>query len=434
MKESFIGKIVRTLATSGITILLGIITSIIIARSLGPAGKGAYVIIIQTISIFIALGQFGLPEVLLHQLGAKNWKLQDFAGVSFLLLIVSTLLIGAILLIVYPILSSSIFKDIDFHLIKLTFLMVPFSLAFIFYNRLIQLRGHIGIYNLMRISNAVISLISLLVWLQFWQNQIQAALLALISSQALVAVLSIYLFRRNITKDKWTIKLRLLWEVIRNGMKVQFGMVVVILGDKLGIFVLNMYMDLSAVGWFSLSIAISHFLLLFSISTRDVLQSWMTGEEHTSKEVLEKTTLLIRNLIILLLGGSLILAIVGRPLINIVYGIAFIPAYTPMLVLLIGIIARGLGQIFSSYLALQNYLGLPSISAFIGVSINLLLALWLVPQNGIIGAAIATMAGQLVSLLFLMVCFIRITDCSIFEFVPGVEDIRHSILALRKMM
>ena len=432
MKGSFVGNTVRTLGSSGGVIVLGVITSIIITRALGPEGKGVFAITVQAISVLIALGQFGLPEVMLYQMRAKHRRPQDLAGNSFLVLLVSSLVIATILWIIYPLLSPSILKGINHRLIQLIFLMVPFNLAFIFYNRLIQLSGHIGTFNLMRITQAAVRLVGLVVWLQFWHNRIEAAILGLVSSQLVVAVVSIYIFRGITAKNKWRVNPGLLWESIRSGMKVQVGIVAVLLGNQLGIFVLNRYLDLSAVGWFSTAIALTNFLLLFSATTRDVLQSWIPDRTHTSTEVLSKTLLLIRHSLIVLIAGALVLAVLGRPLINLMYGTVFNPAYAPMLILLIGIIARGVGQIFTSYIAFEKRLGLTSIAAIIGVGINAGLALWLVPQIGMIGAAVATMAGQLASLLFLIVCFIRLTNCSMLEFVPGLEDIRFYIVYIKK--
>lgn len=422
----------RTLGSSAGVIILSILASVVIARALGPAGKGTYVVAVQAVSILIALGQFGLPEVMLYQMRKEHRQTEALAGNNLVILLASSVLIAVIILVGYPLLANSVFKGVSSGLLWLAFWMVPFNLGFLFYSRLVQLDGRVGLYNILCLIRAGVWLSVLLLWIWIWPGNVKVAVLALVTSHAVVALLSFYIVWRKVTARHLCVNFRLIKESLLGGIKVQGGMVAVLLGNQLGIFILNIYSDQKAVGWFSTALGVANFLLLFSTSIRTVLQSWMPGNSQTKSEVLSKTINLTRHTLLVLVAGTIALVVVGMPLIRFLYGAAFVPAYTPMLFLLVGIVARGVGQIFTSYLAFENCLGLNSIAAILAVCVNAGLACWLVPEFGIIGASVATSVGQFVSMVFLLICFIHLTGRHLQEFLPGFTELRFYIALLQR--
>lgn len=424
MKRSFIGDVIRTLGTSAAVAALGVAASVVMARALGPEGKGSYAIVIQSISILITLGQFGLPEMMLYQMRAGRRRPDALAGNSMLILIATSLLVAMGLWIMYPMLADTLYKGVSSSLLWLAFWMVPSNLGFLFYSRLIQLDGRVEAYNALNLMQAGTWMLALLAWLWIWPDRAEAAVLGLVTSQALTALCSVLLVRRWVAGKRWHWDWKLMSESLRGGMKVQVGMAAALLGQQLGIFVLNSFLDLCSVGWFSTALGLTNFLLLASASVRTVLQAWMPGASVNPSVILERTVTATRHTAIVLLMGAVILAILGRPLIRVLYGAPFLPAYMPMLILLPSVLVRGISQVFTSYFAFEKRLGLPSVAAALAVGSNAVLAWLLVPQLGMTGAALATFAGQLASMLFLAAWFTRLTDRRLSELVPAFADLR----------
>jgi O-antigen/teichoic acid export membrane protein len=93
----------------------------------------------------------------------------------------------------------------------------------------------------------------------------------------------------------------------------------------------------------------------------------------------------------------------GNDLILLVYGEAFAGAYTMLLWGLPGIFALGLTSILSQYLASA---GIPLTLVFIwmiGLVVELVLAIWLIPSHGGIGAMLSLSVAYLVILVLIWV-------------------------------
>jgi len=88
--------------------------------------------------------------------------------------------------------------------------------------------------------------------------------------------------------------------------------------------------------------------------------------------------------------GAIGLVVVGKPLIRLVYSLAFVDAYTPMLVLLPGVILLGGAKILTNELAGWGYPHYNSINAGGAFIVTVILNLTLIPRYGILGAALAS--------------------------------------------
>jgi O-antigen/teichoic acid export membrane protein len=159
----------------------------------------------------------------------------------------------------------------------------------------------------------------------------------------------------------------------------------------------------------------------------------MSSAGGTSDNVAERTVLLFRHSAIILSIGAIIFAIVGRPLIQILYGRAFLPSYVPFVLLLPSIMLQGLSQVLSSFLAFEARFGLASIGAGLMVIVNAVGSFLLIPHFGMAGAAIGTAAGQLVLTVFMLMSVSILSKTSLGEFLPKVSDLQvyHRMIAAR---
>ena len=431
MKSKVLRQLAQTLGTSGLSMLFGIATSIVVTRSLGPEGKGAYAVAVYAISILIGISQFGLPEVMLLQMRVDRRRPSELAANSLVAVIVGTALAAMLLWASYPLLANSFYKGIGQPLIWLAFLMLPGSLAFLFFSRLIHLDGRLGTYNCLTITSKGLSFAAILLCFRVHPGEPGAAILGLAIAQGLVAVPAILLVRSYVAPRAWRIDLALLGESFRGGFKVQWGMLAHLIDQYLGIFILNYFLGLQSVGWFSTALGLATFVLLLSEAIRTVLQAWMPNAAHIPDQVAERTAEFARHTIILLCLASFLLFIFGLPLIRLMYGIEFEPSYAPMVILLVGVIARGVGQIVASHLSFAGHLGLASAATVLGLAGHICMAWIFVPILGMWGAALASTAGYLVHTLFLIYWFLQKNGLPLGVLLPRASDGRLYISVIR---
>lgn len=111
MKEKFINSVIILLVGGLLTKVLGMLIKIIMSRLIGTEGLGLYMMVLPTFSLFIGIGQFGLPTALSKLVAEKrknNIKL--FFSILPITLIINLILIITIVLIA-PVLANTLLHD-----------------------------------------------------------------------------------------------------------------------------------------------------------------------------------------------------------------------------------------------------------------------------------------------------------------------------------
>ena len=108
MKEKFINSVIVLLIGGLLTKLLGMFIKIMMSRLIGTEGLGLYMMVLPTFSLFIGIGQFGLPTALSKLVAEKrknNIKL--FFSILPISLFINLLLIITIIIIA-PVLANNL--------------------------------------------------------------------------------------------------------------------------------------------------------------------------------------------------------------------------------------------------------------------------------------------------------------------------------------
>ena len=111
MKEKFINSVIVLLIGGLLTKLLGMFIKIMMSRLIGTEGLGLYMMVLPTFSLFIGIGQFGLPTALSKLVAEKrknNIKL--FFSILPISLFINLLLIITIIVIA-PVLANNLLHD-----------------------------------------------------------------------------------------------------------------------------------------------------------------------------------------------------------------------------------------------------------------------------------------------------------------------------------
>jgi O-antigen/teichoic acid export membrane protein len=107
--------------------------------------------------------------------------------------------------------------------------------------------------------------------------------------------------------------------------------------------------------------------------------------------------------------GAVVLALIGKPFIEIVYSPEFASAYGPMLVLLPGVVLLGSGKILTNEIAGRGYPQYNSIASGVSLVLTIGLDLLLIPRLGVLGAAVASSVAYVVIFL-LAIHFYRVVS------------------------
>lgn len=100
---------------------------------------------------------------------------------------------------------------------------------------------------------------------------------------------------------------------------------------------------------------------------------------------------------------------VGAPLIRWIFGVPYAGAYEPLVWMLPGLIASGYGSVLNTKLAGQGYPPVTMWAPGVALALNIALNLVLIPQYGLVGAALSTSVAYLLWALIVTIAYQRST-------------------------
>ena len=121
------------------------------------------------------------------------------------------------------------------------------------------------------------------------------------------------------------------------------------------------------------------------------------------------TPRITRHTFFILMVFSFLLLISAKTLISFFFGAEFLPAVLPLMVMLPGILAFGVGGVLAADLAGRGKPQYAIYSSFVCLAVSLPLNIILIPRLGIFGAAIASSIAYWADTLVILFAFLKIS-------------------------
>ena len=388
---------------------VGFITSIILARTLGPTGKGIYALIILIPAVMLKLGSLGIEAANVYFVGSRQYEPKDVASNSLL----SSILLSLFLILLFLGISYlSAFKNylnsnqINIFYLWLVVLTIPFSLFSGFLRSIFLGKEKIITFNKINIFQTIIQLVTIVIFLIILKQGVSGAVNAHILTVLFAFVFIIFLIKK-VTKIKLSFNKKLFKDSIGYGVKAYFANLAQFLNYRLDMFLVAFFLTPAAVGYYSLSVGIAEKLWMLPGAIATVLFPRVSSLQD--KDANNLTPRVARHTFFIIFILSLILAILIRPLIKILFGIAFLPSVTPLLILLPGIVALGGAKTLTADMAGRGMPQFGAYSSFISLAVNIPLNLWLIPKWGIAGAAFASSVAYIIATIVVIIAFTKIS-------------------------
>lgn len=408
-----------TFASQGIAIALSMVINVVVARALGPSGKGAFSLIVLIPSLLVLVASLGIWIANLYYVGNNKYKLADIASNSTILGILFGSLIAFVFLGYYFMFSPSYLRGIPSQCIILSVSTVPLGLLTMYFAYILLGLKSLGKYNLLvPVQNgSMLAILSIAVFLM--NGKILGATSAWVAGNMIVFGVS-FIFVITITKIHFSFNIGLFKESVCFGGKAYMGNLVSLFNNRLNMFLVAAYMDTTAVGYFSVAIYMAEAIWLLPQAVGTVVLMQTPG---TELELLNKSTALIcRNTVFIVTMATLFLALIGRYVIQLLFGSAFLPALKPFWILLPGIVGMSVSKVLGNEIAMR---GKPMVNTYISVltlALNVPVSLFLIPLWGISGAAFALMVSYLACGGLLIIYFTVISGNTVLQTILIRKD------------
>lgn len=415
----FVKDTVATFSATILGVMLGLVSSILVARVLGPEGKGAYSLVMLIPTVLALVANMGIGVANAYFGGARKESWPDLVANSLTSAVVLGALAGGAFAAYYFAFHPHFLREVEGQWLVIGLLTVPFSLWVSYFNYCLLGQKRIRAYNVMQVVPAVLSLVLVAVTLALKMGVLGIVVASAVST-GFCAVLSLLLVLRA-TGISRAFQPRLLMRSARYGLQANLGNIIQFLNYRLDVVIVAYFMDVAAVGYYSIAVAMAEVLWYLPGTVGTLVFARTIG--INSDDANRSTPRICRNTLFITIIAALVLFVLSRFVILGLYGSEFLPAVRPLWILLPGVVSLSICKILCNELASRGRPLVNAVAAAVSLAVNAPLNVLLIPRWGISGAAFASTVSYTVTAAVTLAVFTRISGNSWFDtLVPKPRD------------
>lgn len=403
----------------GISLALGFVGSVALARLLGPTDRGLLAVMLSLSGVAVALGAIGQPAAVTYFSSRKNADQRAILGNST----VHALVFAAILVPLTVLIHEPIAEAFGRGQGGLTWVLAAAlaPVTFLGWTAGNQLLGMLrfGLFNGLTIASVVAETIAIFVLIWALPLGVAGGIIAMgISSLVMIAGS----LRPILGSLRPKLDRALERRMLQYGWRVQVGVIFQAVNYRLDVIIMQLFRPLAQVGYYVIAQTIAEIVITLATAFQSSLLPLTARYEGDARQSQVTVRALHHHGI---LAGAAVLAnaVFGSAVILFLYGTAFRPAVVPMLILLPGIWWLGLGLVIQSDLGGRGRPGLSSGLAALAAGATVVLDFALIPPFGVIGASIASVAAYTCYGVTSLFALSRVSGISARELiVPTRED------------
>jgi O-antigen/teichoic acid export membrane protein len=422
-----------TLAVRIGTFVAVFLKNIIIARVLGPEGKGYYALIITTFDLLNNYGRLGIDDAIVYRLGRKPEELKKVGdNILTLALIIGGIIAGGVILL-QPVLAQSLLRGVPVLPLTLMIATVPLGLVRNFGGNILKAQRRITAFNMLNVVRTVVQLVATVLFVMVVDGGliggVVAAMLATILPTIIILILISAQVRIRPGWDWATIK-----EMVSFGVKTHISGILFTTVGRIDIFIVSAFLNPAAVGLYSVASTLTSRTLDFPDLAYVVIYPNLAAAKTDEKrdELTQRAT---RNLVALTTLACVAAAAFGQIAITLLYGEAYRGSYPPFVILLVGTIAASGHRILAANFKSRGMPALTIIPVALALILDLIGDLTLIPTLGIEGAALASAFGLGSMFVLSIIIFTRISKLPWWETVfiqrADIQSYRRMIVRLK---
>lgn len=376
------------------------IVSVLIARTLGPEGKGQLSVLQQVPGVLMVLLNFGLAYSNFYFVGRGKQPAGEALGNSVLAALAAGV-IGAPVVWLLTIGPLAVVPDLPVAGAIVAAVLLPVSLVASF---AVSVGNGLGLLKKASLANMVATgLTLLLVLVAYALGQLNVTAVLAISVITGVASMSLVVAAMRPRLGRLAVRTAAFRESAKYSVKSYLGNLAGYLNYRLDIILVGYLAGAASVGVYSIAVTFAELMWYVPNALATSIQAkTMSVEEDDATAIAARTSRLTSALMLLVCVAA---ATLIAPVISVFYGSEFVPAVTPFLLLLPGVWVMGVAKILSGHLAGHGrlYPAVSLLAAILNVAANLLL----IPLMGIAGAALASTISYTLAGLWYLVVFTR---------------------------
>lgn len=405
LASDFIHKVAGTFAARLLLILIGLVTSVIVARILGPEGRGLYAVAVAIGAIGVQFGNMGLHASNTYYIAKDASRLPSIVG-NTIAVSVTVGGCGSILAWVVFAVWENI-APVHGLLLVMALLWIPFGLANVLLQNVLLGIQDVRSYNIIDVTTRIfgVFLITLIIILGLVNVEIvfAAGFLSLLAS----IIWILYRLRPYMSSyplPSWN----MLKENIHYGLKAYAAALFAFLVLRFDLLMINHMLDPEQAGYYSIAASMGDMMYMFPMIVGTILFPTLSAL-NSDQEKWQRAKTVAISITGVLIVFAIMAMLLAEPIIKFLFGVKFLPAVAPFVWLIPGIVLLSVNTILMNYFA---SIGMPLITVYspsIALLCNIIVNMCLIPKMGIVGASISSVVAYGL-MLVISIIYILMTD------------------------
>lgn len=385
MKRNTLKDIILTILTKGITLLGSFLMSIMLARLLGPAGKGLVASLFVMPHLLTGLADLGIRQSAAYEIGRKQYSPQEVFSSSLILWLISSILSISILIGYYAFFTEELFSV---ELMTVAIIFLPVKILDTYYYGI-----HQGLQQIETINTRhILAFLGRFIWIVIFVwlingEELGAASAMLVSS----IVIGLYSFfkTKDILSFSFKYVSKLPYKLLKKGIVYALALFILYLNYRIDILLLTPYVSSGDIGIYSTGSSLAELIWQLPSAIAIVLFASSANKGDDEAAVKESIRILRVSLFIVTIS-AVVFASISRWVVPFLYGNAFIESSTIINLLLPGVVMIIIVQILHATMSGRGYPLMGFSALVVAIALNIILNLVIIPKYGINGAAVAS--------------------------------------------
>ncbi len=411
---------------------LAFATGILIARTLGPGGRGAYGLFVVSTAFGQLLLGLGVGNAAIYYVNKRELAIRDVVSAMHLVTVFALAVTAVAVAVVTPFVDDGLFGGgVSPWLLAAG---VPAMLYWNLMRLALQAESRFVALGVATVSQQAVLVTAVAVLAVAGDPTTAQVVGCMAGATAAAGVLSLGLVGPGRVDLGQVIRPRgaTLRKLAGFGLQGETGNLLQLLNYRLDQYIVRAYVGLAGVGVYAVSASMTEAIFVMANAVALVLLPRLTADEDEAHWM---APLAARNTMALAAAGAIALAVAAPVLVPLAFGEQYEDSVRPLWLLLPGTVALCGSKVLTSYVFSKGQplvnTGITMVSLVVTVTADLLLIPWL----DVNGAAIASSLAYGVHFVMALVAYGRISGRSpLVVLVPGNEDVRLYRDAARAMM
>jgi len=376
-----------------IRIFVSFIVSIFVVRYLGPKNFGLYSYAISFCWLFASFSSLGLESISTREIVKRPDQKDEINGTVFFLRLTggatAFIFIGLTLLFT----GEETYTSILILIFAGSFIFQAFTSIEYYFRGIVNAK-----YNAYALSASVLVSSALKVFFILQKAPLLYFVIAALSEYIALSVGLIFVYQKNkLSIFSWRYSKVIAYSLLKDSWPLALSGIVVMIYMRIDQVMIKNMMSDEAVGYYSAAVRLCEAWYFIPVTLCNAIFPAIVNAKNLSEEIYNNRMQKLYDVLTwLAIGIAIPVTIFSSKIIHLLFGSEYSAAAPVLTIYIWAGIAVFLSVASSQYLINENLTKLSFMRTFIGMVLNVILNLILIPVYGIVGSAVATLVSYTV--------------------------------------